>query len=30
MKSKLQINDDWFNQSDLDEAEHIRVTYIKM
>ena len=30
MKSKLQINDDWFDQPDLDEAEHIRVAYIKM
>ncbi len=30
MKSKLRINDDWFNQSDLDEAEHIRVAYIKI
>ena len=29
MKSKLQINDDWFDQPDLDEAEHVRVAYIK-
>ena len=29
MKSKLQINDDWFDWSDQDEVKHIRVTYIK-
>ena len=29
MKSKLQINDDWFDQPDQDKAEHARVAYIK-
>ena len=29
MKSKLRINDDWFDQLDQDEAEHARVAYIK-
>ena len=30
MKSKLQINDDWFDQSDSDKAEHVKVIYIKI
>ena len=30
MKSKLQINDNWFDQSDSDKAEHMKVTYIKI
>ena len=29
MKSKLQINNDWFNWSDQDKTEHVRVIYIK-
>ena len=29
MKSKLQINDDWFNCSDSEKAEHAKVFYIK-
>ena len=29
MKSKLRINDDWFDQPDQDKAEHARVAYIK-
>ena len=29
MKSKLWINDDWFNYSDSEKAEHAKVFYIK-
>ena len=29
MKSKLRINDDSFNCSDSEEAEHAKVSYIK-
>ena len=29
MKSKLWINDDWFNHSDLKKTEHAKVFYIK-
>ena len=29
MKSKLRINDDWFNCSDSEETEHAKVSYIK-
>ena len=29
MKSKLRINDDWFNRPDSEEAEHAKVSYIK-
>ena len=29
MKSKLRINDDWFNRPDPEEAEHAKVSYIK-
>ena len=29
MKSKLRINDDWFNCSDSEEAEYAKVFYIK-
>ena len=29
MKSKLRINDDWFNCPDLEKAEHAKVSYIK-
>ena len=29
MKSKLQINDDWFNQEDPERVEHAKVAYIK-
>ena len=29
MKSKLQINDDWFDCPDLKETKHAKVAYIK-
>ena len=29
MKSKLWINDDWFNCSDSEKTEHAKVFYIK-
>ena len=30
MKRKLRINDDWFNCSDSEKAEHAKVSYIKI
>ena len=30
MKSKLRINDDWFNCPDSEKTEHAKVSYIKI